>query len=121
MAKAKLDAQSLKTLIEQAEDTKIVPFFVEEWDVTVYIKTLTGQELMDFRSYPDQSKDHDIYLLSLSLCDEDGNRLFGFDEMETLKRKSWAAIVKLTIVAQKVNRFDEESFEELKKNLQIPQ
>lgn len=104
--------EDLKNCILNAIDTRIEPVHMPEWGCTVYVKTLTGKELQDFQNLP-QDKDHATYLLALSLCDQDGTRLFGLDEVEELQAKSWAAIAKLVIIAQKLNRFDEDSFNEL--------
>lgn len=108
----------LKEQILAAKDTKLVPFVVEEWDnLTIYVKTLTGHELCKFRSYSDKQLDQDIYLLTLALCDETGKQIFEPSEVQALKDKSWAALAKLLVVAQKVNSVDEASFEEVLKNL----
>lgn len=115
-----MKAKEIRAKIKAAQNKKIVPVEIEEWNTTVYVKKLTGHELIKFRKHDaSESRDQDIYLVALAACDEDGNALYTLDEIEDLKEEPATAILKLVLVAQKLNNLDEESFGELVKNLKI--
>lgn len=101
--------------------------YVEEWDETVYIKELTGEELVKFTSSTFKQVDDRqeaepidamVNILFYCLIDEDGDRLFTKTQ---LKRLPGIILLKLGGKALKFNGLDQnraisELAEDLKKD-----
>ena len=95
-----------------------------EWGGEVYVRVMTGEERDRYEhhmlSLQDLYKDDKvnlqtlrIALLSLCLCDEQGGRLFQFQEMQLLNEKSWVVLDRLYEVASRINKTTVKEIEEL--------
>jgi hypothetical protein len=99
---------------------------VAEWGGEVYVKGLSGAERDRFENsiISMRGKDQKINLsniraklASLSICDEDGNRLFTDADVQALSRKSAAALQRVFAVAQRLSGLAAEDVEELAEGL----
>lgn len=121
---------SLRETILKSNDIQTEPVKVEEWGVTVFIKGMTGAERDEYEaslfSIEGKGKNADVKmnrsnirakLLIKTIVDEQGNRIFGDGDVESLGGKSASALDKLFEVAQKLSGLTEADMEELEKNL----
>lgn len=92
---------SLKHKILAAQDIELKPIDVKEWGVTVWVKTMSLEESLEY--WDNKEQDHTLSLLSYCLCDEAGNRLFTLEEVQQLKKKKWQIIQDLSEVAIEMN------------------
>lgn len=90
---------------------------VPEWGGSVRVRTLTGRErdtmgaaLMGSSGKPNFAE-FDRRLVAASMVDENGNPLFGQDEIEALGRKSSLALQRVAAVAQRLNGITEAKIE----------
>lgn len=64
---------------------KPIEVAVSEWGGSVYLKTISFAEGLLFSSFTKSNPEASgLYLLSLTLCDEEGKPLFSFDEMTSM-------------------------------------
>ena len=107
-----------KAAILAAADTKIERIPVPEWNGEVCVKTLSGTErdLFEDSYSQDKMKNFRSRFLSLTLCDSNGNRLFGDDEVEVVGKKSAAVINRLFEKAWAFNAFRTEDVEAMGKD-----
>jgi hypothetical protein len=112
-----LDAQDLKT------ETVAVP----EWGGEVIVRGMTGAERDRFEASIVQTKGKDqtlnmvnirAKLASLTICDEDGKRLFTEADIAKLSGKSASALQRIFAVAQKLSGIGEADVKELAESLQ---
>jgi len=99
---------------------------VPEWQGEVYVRGLTGAERDQFENsiISMRGKDQKINLsniraklASLSICDEDGNRLFTDADVQVLSQKSAAALQRIFAVAQRLSGLAAEDVKELAEGL----
>jgi len=114
-----------KATILAAVDVKFEDVQVPEWGGMVCVRGLSGAERDDFEGSIVETKGkktklntHNIRakLVSLSVCDEDGERLFGAGDVRALGNKSAAALERVFKVAQRLSGISDEDVEELEKN-----
>jgi hypothetical protein len=107
-----------KAKILAAKDVKVESHPVPEWGGEVYIKTLSGTERDAFEDAysSDKMKNFRVRFLVLTLCDENGERLFSDSEVEELGKKSATVISKLFEKAWGINAFRAEDVEALGKD-----
>lgn len=95
---------------------------VPEWGGTVLVRGLTGAERDAFEGEVIQRSGRDVKtntrnmrarLVVLSVVDEQGNRLFGFPDIETLGAKSARALDRVFAVAMRLSGLRDEDVEEL--------
>jgi len=112
--------------ILQADDIKreLVP--VPEWGGDIYVKGMTGAErdkfegsLVIMRGKDKQMNMSNIRakLASMTICDENGKRLFNENDVQALSQKSAAALQRVFEVAQKLSGISDEDVEELAEEL----
>jgi len=95
---------------------------VPEWNGSVFVRMLTAKERDVLESFWLARKESGNFtnaraqIVSLTVCDEDGNRLFTEEDVEALSGKSAAALQKVYNVAMRLNRFTKKDVEELTKN-----
>lgn len=98
---------------------------VPRWNGSVYVRELTGRERDAFENeiLTGDPNDPDVNtenlrarLLVRTLCDEDGERLFGDDEMDELAGKSGAVLSQLFEEAQDLNGMTADDMEALTGN-----
>lgn len=110
--------------ILSAQDLEKELVEVKEWGGAVYVRALTGTERDAFEaSMVDQRgksrtinlKNLRARLCALTICDEEGNRLFSDADVEELGKKSAAALTRVFEVAQRLSGLSQEDVEELGK------
>lgn len=113
--------------ILSADDLKKELVEVPEWGGHVYIKALTGKERDKMEAAvitgPGERNFSNIRakLVSLSVVDEEGVRLFTFEDAEKLGDKSAAVLDRLFAVAQKLSGMTKKDIDELAKKLEPAQ
>lgn len=107
------------------EDLKRETIDVPEWGGEVIVKSLTGAERDAFEDsvVKQRGKTRELNLrnararlVSLSLIDESGSRLFSDGDVEALGRKSAAALDRVFAAAQRLSGLTENDIDELAKN-----
>jgi hypothetical protein len=101
--------------IKKAQDWKLEKVEVPEWGGDVYLKTLSGTERDLFEDgYADQKmKNFRARFLALSLCDDNGERLYGDDAASELGTKSSVVLNRLFDKAWALNAFRTEDVDAL--------
>jgi hypothetical protein len=101
--------------IKKAQDWKLEKVEVPEWGGDVYLRTLSGTERDLFEDgYADQKmKNFRARFLALSLCDDNGERLYGDDEASELGTKSSVVLNRLFDKAWALNAFRTEDVDAL--------
>ena len=116
-----------KQSILQAKDMRIERVHVPEWGGEVCLKSITAAERGQIeaaaaRFRESRGKDETfartftLKIVSMALCDENGNRLFDDGDFAELAKKNAAVIAKLAETAQRLSGFGKEDLEELEKN-----
>ena len=114
-----------KEQILAVKDIKIEEFFVPEWDGSIYIKTMTAEERDKFEeavfNKDNGKRKTDVSglrakLCAFVICDAEGQRLFTENEVETLSKKSAAALTRIFEKAQELSATREDDLEEMTKN-----
>jgi len=95
---------------------------VPEWGGEVYVRTLTGTERDAFEQALSGKKNKPnldnvrARFAVLTICDENGKRLFSDGDVKALGEKSASALDRVFEVASRLNGFSSEDAEELAKN-----
>jgi len=102
---------SLRNRIEAKE--KSVPFFVEAWDVTVYLRSLSLADRLEMSDLFDKSNPMQriAILVARSTHDEDGKRVFSDDDAPAILGMSGDAIASIARESRKLSRIDQTSVE----------
>jgi hypothetical protein len=121
-----------KDQILQADDLTYEDVHVQEWDLTVRVRSLTGAEFAEYqralssmrqeirgrgrkREVDVQIESHVeqamLKLCGLTMVDGDGNRLFTDQEVGVLGRKSHRALIRIYEVAERLSGLNEEAVE----------
>lgn len=90
----------LKETILSANDLPQEAVDVAEWGCTVYIRTLTGEEIS---AYLEGGQTTPIRLLAACLMDAAGQRVFAASEIDILSRKSGRVLDRLCNIALRMN------------------
>lgn len=110
-----------KAAIMAAKDVKIKKIPVPEWgeDAEVCVRSLSALERDQFESSLIEFKDGatptpkiDLYrsrLCALTLCDEDGNRLFSDSEIRELGKKNGEVLDRIAGVANELSHLNEKA------------
>ncbi len=95
---------------------------VPEWGGDIYVSTLNGtardafeQSMQGKKNKPNLDNVRARFAV-LTICDEDGTRLFTDADAKALGEKSAAALDRVFAVAQRLNGFSSQDAEELAKN-----
>jgi hypothetical protein len=107
--------------ILKVQDLKFEDVDVPEWGGTVRVKTMTGTERESFEQDIVGDGKRNLQnirakFLARIICDDNGNRLFGDDEIKVLGKKSVAALDRLFETGQRLNRLGKSDLDELAKN-----
>lgn len=114
-----------KQAILAAKDIETRDVEVPEWGGRVRVKALTGSERDRFEQETVARKGKNVEtnlqnirarLVVLAAVDEEGNRLFGFHDIEALGKKSAKPLDRLFTVAMELSGIRDEDVEELAKN-----
>lgn len=113
--------------IIKVKDSVVERVDVPEWNGEVFLRSITASErgqieaaAASFR----ESKGKDasfartftVKIVAMSLCDENGARLFSDDEVAHLGQKNARVIARLAERAQHLSGFSKEDLDELEKN-----
>lgn len=111
---ASLDKATILAAINAASDIKSEKVHVPEWKTDVYMKVLTGTERDTFEAgYTDQRmQNFRVRFLVLTLCDQNGERLFSDDQINLLGKRSAVVIGRLFEQAWKLNMLSQEALDE---------
>ena len=120
--------KDLRGLILGTQDISQEKVSITEWDVDVFVKGLTGAERDSYEQslfiVSEHGKKVDVNmnrtnlrakLLVITICDEDGNRIFTDADVEALGAKSASALDKLFEIAQRLSGLSDKDVEELEK------
>lgn len=124
--------------ILEAQDMEKELVDVPEWGGPVYVRALTGAErdafedsMVEMRVVRKGRKRETVpqmryqnlraRLCALTICDEEGNRLFKDEDVHALGKKSAAALDRVFEVAQRLSGLREEDVEELAGNFENDQ
>lgn len=111
-----------KEQILAADDLAVEEVDIPQWGGKVRIRTLTAGERDEFEldvfgsGEKPNLRDMRAKLLALTLIDPQGERLFAYDEVVKLTKKSAAVMDMLFDKAQALNRMSRESVVEAEKN-----
>src|SRR4051794_1110367 len=91
--------------ILNAQDTRYDTVKVPEWGGSVRIRTMAGDESLNFTesNTGPARKTAGIRLVALCAVDAEGNRLFTEKQLEALKRKSSVALSRVADAALRLN------------------
>jgi len=114
------------------DDIKVEAVLIPEWgeDVGVLVRGMTGKERDQFEeSILDQSgkktkvtmKNARARLVSMTVVDEDGKRVFTVKDIENLGNKNAGALDRIYAVASRLSGITEEDMDELLKNSETVQ
>ena len=101
----------------QAKDRPSETVEVPEWGGSVIVSTMSGADRDEFHQWmneqprPIRSRPFIFKLLSLTLVDEQGARMFGPAEERLLAIKGEEAIGRLYVVSARLNKLGEEEVE----------
>ena len=111
--------------ILNCNDLQMEAVKVKEWGGTILIKELSVKERIEFEATIKEKDDTMramLTMLSISICDKDGKKLFDASDIEALYKKNVRVILKLFRIANKLSALNVESEEKLRKNSEsIPQ
>ena len=121
-----------KEQILEAQDIQREEVEVPEWGGTVYVKALTADERdklesamvewgRDGKPRSMKIEGFRLRLAAMSICDEDGGRLFGDNEVTKLGKKSSAALERVLRVAERLSSITQSEVEELADGLKNDQ
>jgi hypothetical protein len=110
-----------KADIIAAPDIKKELVKVPEWGGSVYLRCMDGLERDQFEDFCVNKQGKGIagvmvLLLSMTLADENGQKLFSEKDVELLNKKSGKVIMKLYIKAKSINALTNKDIADLAKN-----
>ena len=112
--------------ILQADDLPKELVDVPEWGGAVYVRSLTGAERDRFESsmIKQRGKNQQMNLDNiraklavLTVCDEEGKRIFSSADIDELSKKSAAALDRIFAVARRLSGLGEDDVKELAEGL----
>ena len=109
-----LDKSTILAAIQAASDIKSERMAVPEWGTDVFIKVLSGTERDAFEAgYSDQRMSNfRVRFLVLTLCDQNGERVFTDEQVSVLGKRSSLVINRLFEAAWKINMLSPEAVDE---------
>jgi spore maturation protein CgeB len=110
-------ALSKKAILE-AKDIKTKEVSVPEWGGTAVVRVISGADRDVFEQALSDKKMEAFRtrFLVLTLCDENGDRLFTNDEVEALNKKSSTVLNRLFDAAWQFNAFTQDAVDSLGKD-----
>lgn len=115
-----------KNDILQAEDLKMEQVSVPEWGGDLYVSEITADARDEFEQYMfEQRKGKYAHvraaLVAMTLVNEQRERLFSFEDIVKLGKKSGLVLDRLFDIANKLNKLYGPERETLEKNSETPQ
>ncbi|MEM8738261.1 MAG: hypothetical protein AAGG38_07260 [Planctomycetota bacterium] len=98
----------LKDQILNADDRKLEPMHIEEWNTTIYLPVVTVGESKQLAEMAKQD-DSTAQLLGFYIRDEQGNRVFDEEECKQLMNKPLSIINRIVDRFNKLNFADDEA------------
>jgi len=97
--------------ILNAEDLITVDVEVPEWGGTVRLRSLSGDQVAKFIELTQDStqRDSSTRILVMSAIDEEGKQLFTEEQIKTLQKKSFRAVIRLQEKALEINGMSPEA------------
>lgn len=105
-----------KQAIFDTHDCGLVSVEVPEWNATLYVKSFSVGDVFNFEKNQKDGKNAAVSLIILAVCDEDGSLVFDDTDYDALMKKSKTPIEKLMTEILKINRLDDNSVEDERKN-----
>lgn len=111
----------LRQTILDTKDLPVEAVEVPEWNMTVYVRSMTGYErdvyegdLLDKRDAPIKERMKNLRSSLVVLCtvDENGERIFKDEDKEAVGKKSARALNRILSAAQHLNALTEDDLEE---------
>jgi hypothetical protein len=103
-----MTVDEIRLAILNADDRKLIPVEVPEWNRTIYIKPMSGAERDSFEGETLKLKDRMANFRARTVvrvaCNQDGTRLFQDSDAEALSAKSGVALDRVWTVAQGLAR-----------------
>lgn len=111
-------AVELRAHVLGAQDIAIAPVEIPEWGVTMHVKMMTVAERQRFeeKHIVERTKWARERLMVATVCDAEGNLVFGPDDIPILSTKNSKAADRLFDAAMRHNGILAEDVESLKKN-----
>lgn len=116
---------SLRDQINAADDLELEAVEVPEWNCTVFVRNITGDEIDAWQAETYQVNGINVLvnkkslrarLLVKCLVDETGQRIYADDQAEELGAKNNKILVRLYEVAERLNAVTKKDVEDLAKN-----
>jgi len=111
--------------ILSADDRPVQAVHVPEWGGVVHVRTISGYDRDQFELHLLRHRDQEsgelrdctirAALVAMCCCDSEGELLFEPGDVDKLGRKSAAALDRVYTVARRLNAFDQQDIDELKK------
>ncbi len=111
---------SLRDKILSVKDFELVEVEVPEWEVSIYLKPISGMKRAKLESMNNNNKPLETIMMSLlvdSIVDENGNQVFTDEDIEKLGNKNSKVIYRIFTEALTVSGLSDKEIEELEKNL----
>ena len=108
--------------ILNCDDSSKEKINIPEWGGDVYIKVMSGSERDSWELYygKEIEKTNSVNVRSklagLTLCDEQGKRLFSDGQIAALGKKSGSALERVYVESLRINKVTESDIEALEKN-----
>lgn len=106
--------------ILSTNDRPTVAVDVPEWGGTVYVRTMSGSDRAQFETLcagqPLATGKIMEKLVTFTVCDENGERIFNDDDVEELSKKNAGVILRIFQKAAELNALRETDVENIKGN-----
>lgn len=104
--------------ILKTEDISHKRVEVKEWGGAIQLRQLSVDEVEGYEAFALTKPKSGLVarLLSLAICDDEGNRIFKDEDVVALGKKNSAVTVRLYKIASKMNALSDVAAKELEKN-----
>ena len=104
-----------KKQILEAKDIKTKEYDVPEWGGAIYLRVISGADRDVFeQAFSDKKMEaFRTRFLVMTICDDDGEKLFTADEMDALNKKSSVVLNRIFDAAWELNAFTSKAVEDL--------
>lgn len=117
MTKAKFDVKALREKVLASNDIQYGEVFVEEWDVTLPVKTLSALEMKEVMKYQSDSVRMTIIALLKGCQTEEGEAVFTKTDLAQFENeKAFTPIMKVAERILEMSGFGSDSLQDAKNN-----
>jgi|SRR5215472_9525365 len=108
---------TMKDYILSIDDLPRRPVLIPEWEMTVYVRTLTARERDRFEGQQARDPYADVRarLAVMAMVDDEGRPVFDESDIPALSAKSSRALDRIFAVAVRLNGITKEDLEDIKK------